>query len=289
MSNIDPSKPEQGLAETADVRLNFQHAADEIDANVAAIAANLVLIGDNAAAAAAAQAAADAAQGTADTALANAATADGKAVAAQGDATQALSDAAAAQGTADAAMPKAGGAFTGVIGVQPGAAGGDALSKAQIDQAIADAIAAIPPSAIEFPIGAIMSGFDPNGVFPGTWTLLPNGTFIMASATPSAGGSNDAVPISHTHTAAQAGHIHAATQGTHNHSILTHSENGNNGGRVAVTSAVDNFGGSTEQASAGAITIDNQQPAITVDPAGSAGAGLNRPLFKGVAVWERTA
>ena len=68
----------------------------------------------------------------------------------------------------------------------------------------------------------------------------------------------------HGHAATQAGHIHGATQGTHSHSILTHDENGNNGGRVAVTSSVDNFGGSTEQASAGAITIDSQAPVITV-------------------------
>ena len=172
------------------------------------------------------------------------------------------------------------------------------------------------------PIGALEFGYDPNGILTGVWTQWPEGTFLMntvGGADPS-GGSNTAVNISHTHTiththsiahnhpsqtSSTAGnHSHAAA-GNHAHNILTHKENGNNGGRVAVTSAVHNYGGSTvaggnhTHAAAGNHTHTVNLPNFTGDSgassatntgsAGVSGTNKNKPLYKGVAVWERTA
>jgi microcystin-dependent protein len=50
MSNIDPSKPDEGQATTQSVRDNFQAAADETDANAQGVADNAQGVADNAAA-----------------------------------------------------------------------------------------------------------------------------------------------------------------------------------------------------------------------------------------------
>ncbi len=354
MSAIDPSKPEEGLATTGSVRDNFQAAATEIDANVAAIAqnaaaisANSGLISDNAAAAAAAQAtadtaladaataqaaavaaqaAADAAQGTADTALANAAAAQGDATqaltnaataqaaadAAQGDATQALTNAAtaqaaadAAQGTADTALANAATAQAAAVAAQGTA--DTALANAATAQAAAvaaqgtadgavsvnttqdgrlagidteqitqnerlTALESVPPASIEFPVGAYMMGFDPTGIFPGTWVAVPEGTFLMATiagADP-AGGSNDAVAIEHNHT---------ATQEAHTHGLNSDNDPNNNPGS---TNAICSNAATTTH------TTLSATPAITVVAAGVPGTNLNRPKYIGIAVYQRT-
>jgi hypothetical protein len=267
-----------------------------------------------------------AAQGTADTALANAATADGKAVAAQSTADGAAAAAAAAQGTANAAMPKAGGAFTGVVGLVPGAAAVDALQKAQIDQAIADAIAAIPPPvSLELPVGAMVLGYNPTGLLPGTWVQLPEGTFLMntvAGAAP-AGGSNDAVTVAHGHAVTDPGHGHAVTDPGHGHAVVdpTHTHTvvdpmhshsfdlkeagasaaqagGESGATVnsqattsvltGITNAVAATGVSVTAGPAG-VTVNSGGSGVTVGDTGTPGAGLNRPLFEGVAIYKRTA
>ena len=347
MSNIDPSKPEAGLATTSSVRDNFAAAAAEIDANAAAISVNASGISDNAAAAAAAQAtadtalanaataqaaadaaqaAADAAQGTADTALTNANAAQGDATqaladaaaaqvtanAAQGDATQALADAAtaqaaavAAQGTADTALANAATADGKAVAAQGTADtalanAATADGKAVAAQGTADgavsvnttqdgrlagidteqitqnerltALESVPPASVEFPVGAYMMGFDPTGIFPGTWVAVPEGTFLMATiagADP-AGGSNDAVAIEHNHTATQAAHTHGLNS--------TNDPNNNAGGTNAICS----------NASTMTHTTLSATPAITVVAAGVPGTNLNRPKYIGIAVYQRT-
>jgi hypothetical protein len=231
MSNIDPSKPTAGQATTQSVRDNFQAAADEIDANAAA--------------AAAAQAAADAAQAKADMSV-------------QLTGAQTIADLKTFTTNPQSNAAQAGAA--------------QALTrKDYVDQAIADAIAAIPPPAIDFPVGAMLIGFDPNGIFPGTWEQLPEGTFLMntiAGADP-AGGSNNAVTISHTHT---------ASSPPHSHTIQGDIDNGSNSrARTATTNRP------------ATISTDAVAVTVTVDPAGVDGTGLNRPQYVGVAVWQRTA
>jgi hypothetical protein len=165
----------------------------------------------------------------------------------------------------------------------------DLSQKVWVEAMIASAIAAKDES--DWPIGAKFIGPDPNGVKVGSWTQLPEGTFLMntvAGADPS-GGSNDAVNIAHGHSASQPAHDHTATQGTHSHSQPTSEPNSNQGGVVGNSSrsAQNNIG--IAAASAGAIDIGDATPTITVVNSGVSGTDLNKPLYVGVEVWERTA
>ena len=204
-----------------------------------------------------------AAQGTADTALANAATADGKAVAAQGTANTALS-------TANAAMPRTGGDFSGIIGLSPGSAADHALQKTQIDTAIADAIAGVPTSPVK-PVGAVEIGWNPNGILVGVWTQWAEGTFVMNTVAGSEvnGGDNNAVAIAHTHNVTDPGHTHEITWGVNSSNTGSHREASQSG--------------SNTRPSGSRVT------GIGIVSSGVAGTNLNRPRFKGVAVWERTS
>lgn len=270
----------------------------------------------------------------------------GQAQAAQVDADQALLDAAAANNNANTRVLKAGDTLTGNLnGITPTAAthltrkdyvdgglgarvlkAGDTLTgqlngiaptavanltrKDYVDQAIADAIAAIPPppSSPTFPVGAHLIGFNPNGIFPGTWVQLAEGTFLMntVGGIDPAGGSNDAAQVSHghgivdpghLHTLADPGHVHAVTDPGHIHGLLIHNDNGANGGRIAWSSSVDNQPSSTETAVTNisvnsnitSMGILDAATGITVAPVGVSPTNRNRPKYVGVAVWQRTA
>lgn len=82
-----------------------------------------------------------------------------------------------------------------------------------------------------YPVGSIymsVAAVNPQTLFGGTWEKI-EGKFIMSSdsshAANTTGGSNDAVVVSHTHTASTSsngGHTHEGTSdtdGTHTHSI----------------------------------------------------------------------
>ena len=92
----------------------------------------------------------------------------------------------------------------------------DLSRKDYVDNQIAAAVAAL----LIKPIGALEFGYDPNGILTGTWTQLPEGTFIMntVGGADVSGGSNNAVVISHNHTIA---HTHTMS---HTHTMAhTHS------------------------------------------------------------------
>jgi len=173
------------------------------------------------------------------------------------------------------------------------------------------------------PVGALEFGYNPNGILSGVWTQWPEGTFLMntvGGADPS-GGSNTAVVVSHTHTIAHThsiahdhpntttstagNHSHAAA-GNHTHSFTGYSGNNNSGGRVTTSSssnvrgtAVTGAAGNHSHAAAGNHTHTLNVPAYSGNSgassaansgsAGQSGANKNKPLYKGVAVWERTA
>ena len=151
----------------------------------------------------------------------------------------------------------------------------------------------LPDSSI-FPVGAHMIGFNPNGILAGTWTQLPEGTFIMntVAGADTAGGSNDASVVTHTHSI---DHNHPASPsnaaGAHTHSIpLDSSASGNPptetaGGTGGGVNGTDN----TDSAGIHTHTVDLPNYEGTSGSAGSSGTGKNRPLYKGVEVWERTA
>ena len=173
------------------------------------------------------------------------------------------------------------------------------------------------------PIGALEFGYDPNGILSGVWTQWPEGTFLMntvGGADPS-GGSNNAAVVSHTHTiththsiahnhasattSSSGNHSHAAA-GNHAHTFAGYSGNNNSGGRPTTSSSSSFRGtgstdaaGSHSHAAAGAHTHTLNLPNYTGDSgassapntgsAGASGTNKNKPLYKGVAVWERTA
>jgi hypothetical protein len=150
------------------------------------------------------------------------------------------------------------------------------------------AIAAIQ-TLIDKPIGAIEIGWNPNGVFAGTWTQWPEGTFIMNTLGGDLnGGSNDAIVVSHTHTATQPDHTHTASSPPHSHSIQGDIDNGSQSrARTADTSRPATL--STSAVAVAVTVAANSAGAITVASAGESPVNKNKPLYKGVAIWERTA
>jgi hypothetical protein len=233
MSNIDPSKPEEGLATTESVRDNFQAAADEIDQLTAADAQNVKLSG--------------------------------------------------AQSITGAKTFTSNPLYTGNQNQSDTAL----TLKSYVDQAIADAIASIPTA--EKPIGALVFGYDPNGLEVGTWTQIPEGTFIMATVANAdpAGGSNDAVVVAHNHTSPAHNHS-AAAVGNHTHGLprATSTSNSPNLGFNSGNAIVDY---ANTSAAAGGHTPTINAAAATINSAGESGAGKNRPLYLGVEAWRRTA
>jgi hypothetical protein len=124
------------------------------------------------------------------------------------------------------------------------------------------------------PVGAMVFGYDPNPLYPGTWTQIPEGTFIMATVGNSdpAGGSNDAAVIEHDHSINDPNHNHTVP------GITANSPNGN------VGPFVGNSGSATYNAA-----TSSKATGITINSQGVAGTNLNKPLYKGVQAWERTA
>lgn len=146
------------------------------------------------------------------------------------------------------------------------------------------------------PIGGVIQY---NGTFagiPANWQLCDgtNGTFdmsdkfvlgtVLEGSLGDGGGSPDSVVVSHQH--AEAGvHTHPITDPGHAHPLLLHDENGNNGGRIAVTSSIDNYNGNTQSASTG-ISVDGDgihQHAAE----GVSGAGANLPPYITLAFIQR--
>jgi hypothetical protein len=137
--------------------------------------------------------------------------------------------------------------------------------------------AVVPPAApagVERPVGAMVFGYDPNPLYPGTWTQIPEGTFIMATVAGAdpAGGSNDAAVIEHDHSINDPNHNHTVP------GITANSPNGN------VGPFVGNSGSATYNAA-----TSSKATGITINSQGVAGTNLNKPLYKGVQAWERTA
>ena len=158
-----------------------------------------------------------------------------------------------------------------------------------------DYVDALFEQLINKPVGAVEFGYDPNGILNGTWTQLPEGAFIMntlGGADPS-GGSNDAEVIEHTHAI---DHDHTAfnsggESNTHTHNIDVYDDNSNDGPNpngvsdpqvVATDTTKVNNTGHTHN-------IDVPAYAGASGSAGVNGAGKNRPLYVGVAIWQRTA
>jgi hypothetical protein len=163
----------------------------------------------------------------------------------------------------------------------------DLSQKAWVEAMIADAIAA--KDEADWPIGAKFIGPDPNGVKVGDWTQLPEGTFLMntiGGVDPS-GGSNDAVNIAHGHGIIDPGHGHAITDPGHNHAMNNNyvgsDAEGGNGDDVSTPNSAVTGSRAT------GISVNQGVTNVSVVDSGVSGTDLNKPLYVGVEVWERTA
>ena len=162
-------------------------------------------------------------------------------------------------------------------------------------------------AGITKPVGAIEIGWNPNGVLPGVWEQWPEGTFIMNTVAGAdlAGGSNDAVVISHNHSVTPAGshtHSRGSMEITGNLRIRDDvgrtSYHTGDGAYAAIESGQSSgYGGLGGYGPRGlsffasrtwsGVTSNPGDHVHTVSTEGVAGTNLNRPLFKGVAIWER--
>lgn len=167
-----------------------------------------------------------------------------------------------------------------------------------------------------YPVGTVYTnagnGTNPATLFGfGTWVALGAGRVLIGAGggytAGSTGGSADAIVVSHSHTASSgtesANHTHSGTTGamnsnaSHSHSIgytgnLFYSGGGGNpstfwgagsnqGTNATNTDHTHNFSTGTESAA--------HNHAITVDSAGSSGAGANLQPYLVVYMWQRTA
>ena len=136
-------------------------------------------------------------------------------------------------------------------------------------------IGATPPAATPIPAGGIFLWSGSIGSIPAGYVLCngSNGTpdlrnrFIVGAASTYAvdatGGSADAVVVSHTHTATDAGHSHAATGG------LSYLLTGSGAAATPVAGSGATSSGSTASATAN----------ITVATAGVSGTNANLPPY----------
>ena len=152
-----------------------------------------------------------------------------------------------------------------------------------------------------YPVGAVYIGADPNAIplIPGTWVQVAAGTFLQALGNGSEGalgttGGTNAKVLS---LAEMPSHNHGG--GTHRHYL---TEKGAGTARFLNTGSYDNFAIMTNQGGTG-----NAEYALTASTGAGANAGVgsysgtiistqgsnsafnNRPAYKVVDMWERTA
>ena len=169
----------------------------------------------------------------------------------------------------------------------------DLTRKDWVEATIAAAIAQNNLDA--YPVGSFKIGPDPTSYLGGTWSQLPEGTFLMntVGGADAAGGSNDAVVVAHDHTI---NHDHAAfTSGNdspdHSHGFalpLSGNADGPNnltGGNGGSTLVNGTNGANTRHQHS--INVPNYNGSS--GSKGVSGTNLNKPKYKGVEVWERTA
>jgi hypothetical protein len=144
-----------------------------------------------------------------------------------------------------------------------------------------------------FRVGCIQTfsaGVNPNTLYPGTtWVQLEEGTFLMNTLGGDvAGGSNDAVLPQHSHTANFVGNAlpnHSHQAGSGNWVGRASASTGGDVGFSDNTSRPIGNMPQTQDVSAGTPTGSVSVVGAGVPLAG----GENRPKYRGVGIWERTA
>ena len=165
----------------------------------------------------------------------------------------------------------------------------DLTRKDYVDAQIAAAVA----FALDKPIGSIEIGYDPNGILTGTWEQWPEGTFIMNTIGGSdlAGGDNDQTLQAHTH-GIDHNHpsVNTSTQADHDHNIRTGTNANGEGAHDKANFNSGEIQPNTDPAGAHNHSVNLPNFVGTSGNFGSgSGTDKNKPLFKGVQIWERTA
>jgi hypothetical protein len=142
------------------------------------------------------------------------------------------------------------------------------------------------------PVGAIELGWDPNGIYTGVWEQWPEGTFIMNTigGADASGGSNTAITVSHTHNTGNSGnHGHNVSDPGHKHNVQGATDNSNQGSRIGISSRSVQNTPNTDIANTGISIGNGGNHSHNVVSTGNSGTNANKPLYKGIAIWERTS
>ena len=145
------------------------------------------------------------------------------------------------------------------------------------------------------PPGSYYIGPNPNGVFPGTWVQLAEGTFLMntiSGSDPSGGTTFKTMGIAnmppHSHGGVTGGHLHhifSSNPSTTNNPVLPTSD-------VSAGSSTGSNNDYTMRIPNVPQTASLGETDIVQDTIATEGSGVSfdtRPPYKGVAIWERTA
>ncbi len=134
-----------------------------------------------------------------------------------------------------------------------------------------------------YPVGSLYISYtstSPSSRFGGTWSQITN-RFLYCTTNTNTNGSNDAVVVSHNHTAS------TSSAGNHTHTIDTSG--------VIFTSTQYVQAGSTYSATCDwgpGLTVSKagaHTHTVTVNSKGESGSGKNMPAYQGVYCWRRTA
>ena len=178
----------------------------------------------------------------------------------------------------------------------------DVTRKGYVDDAIATSIAAALLTL--YPVGSYKIGPDPTAVVGGTWELLPEGTFLMNTVGGDASGGQNSKTLvtaempSHNHTSAGLSFAGTALA-AHNHLAGISQANdlsvrygyqigggSNTSYRMSAASGTTNGHNFTESKGAG-TPAGNINGSVALN--GSGQAFDNRPVYRGVPIWYRTA
>lgn len=133
-----------------------------------------------------------------------------------------------------------------------------------------------------YPVGAVYISYvstSPASLFGGSWTAI-TGRFPYFNAGTSTGGSNNAIVVSHTHTAS------TSSAGSHQHAPQNGTWSAYAGGNANAPTWGTSSGSTGNMITAWA---GDHTHTVTVNSTGSSGTNANMPAYQTLYAWRRTA